>query len=54
MAKINYKKQQEIIKKVEKIRSDFLKKLDDLRLEHDKKNQEILDKSKMRKIRKSL
>ncbi|MBU4601139.1 hypothetical protein L6307_01870 [Candidatus Parcubacteria bacterium] len=54
MAKNNYKKQEKIIKEVEKINHDFLKKLDDLRLEHDKKIQEILDKSKMRKIRKSL
>jgi len=41
-------------KKINKIKKDFLRELDNLRLERDQRIQKILDESKMRKIRKSL
>ncbi len=48
------KDQEKIIKEIEKIKNDFLKKLDDLRLDYKKRVQKVLDKNQTRKIRQSL
>lgn len=50
--KNNIKNQEKIIKEIEKIKNDFLKKLDVLRLERDVRIQKILDRHNLRKIRK--
>jgi len=48
------KNQENYINQIEKIKNDFFKKLNSLRLKRDKEIQKILDKNKMRKICKYL
>jgi hypothetical protein len=47
-------KHQDKIKKVEKIKKDFFKKMEDVRFECDKKISEIKSKQNLEKIRKSI
>ena len=54
MAKNNYRNQEKIVKEIEKIKNDFLKKLDDLERQFNKKVQKIIDKNNLKKARKAI